>query len=188
MRFVDTLFLRFISPEDQRQVNVSDSCRRRWPADGVQANIRFVLSKFKVGVRWGEVVLAKHECVWYVGSLCFVGTWHSTTWLHRLVRYVDEAGTVRWYVETARGTVRRYVGTVRGQVGTIPGTVCWHLDHVMFCIHWYFGITHASLRGLPTANDLSIIMFAGDGRNETHVARQVGWLPIPVQPELAPCK
>lgn len=126
---MDTLFLRFISLQDQGQVNVSDSSKRRWPADGVQANIRFVLSKFSVGVRWGEVVLAKYECVWYVGSLCFVGTWYSTlvrgctAWYGTLVRWYG-TGTVRWYVETARGTVRRYVGTVRGQVGTIPGTVC----------------------------------------------------------------
>ena len=109
---------------------------------------------------------------WYVVQ--YVGTW-----VHRVVRYVGKVVrygyTVRWYVETARGTVRRYVGTVRGQVGTIPGTVCWHL-------------VHARWRGLPTSNNLSIIMFVGDGHNETQVARQGGWLPIPVQPELAPCK
>ena len=50
MLFVDTLFSRFISLQDQSQVSVSDGSKMRWPADGVQANICFAVSKLKVGV------------------------------------------------------------------------------------------------------------------------------------------
>ena len=190
MRFVDTLFLRFISPEDQGQVNVSDSRRRRWPADGVQANIRFVLSKFKVGVRWGEVVLAKHECVWYVGSLCFVGAWHSTTWLHRLVRYVDEA--VRYgYGTLVRGNGTWYGASVRGYGTGAGGHDTWY---GMLAL----GSCNVLYTLVPWYNAWKLARFAYIQQlvnhhvrrrwpQRTHVARQAGWLPIPVQPELAPC-
>ena len=121
---------------------------------------------------------------WYV--VRYVGTW-----VQRVVWYVGKLARYG-HGTLVRGNGTWYGTSVRGCGAGARGHDTWYgmlaLGSCNVFTHWYFGIIHASLLGLPTANNLSIIMFAGDGRNETHVARQIGWLPIPVQPELAPCK